>query len=419
MTSSQGRRILINAGALAGSNLWRIAISFLLQLLVARRLGLVSLGDYTVAMAFLNVGQVISEVGLPVLLVRELAQHPSLRRAYVRQALAVQMIAAVLVGAGLALLAWLLPFTPELRTALWMVAASLPFFAITSVGETLFQAAERMELVLGVEGVINLLIVILSVIVLWQQGTVAHLLAVVVLTQAISAGLVIWLTAHRRLLAGPQSPAPASAASLARQALPFFGLTLGDVLLQRLDILLLGILSGPLVVGVYSAGYNLVRVAVKLIQSFWRALYPTLSRYYVEAHDRYVRLAAVGLHYGLLATVGAAAVGTVIADGLLRLVYGADYPGSAAVLQVLVWTMPLFVLESAAVTRLLVERQPRASLWLTLLHLVALALLLPLMAAQGGALGAAWATLAAQAVAAVIALWLLRDSLFPWKRGGI
>jgi hypothetical protein len=71
--------------------------------------------------------------------------------------------------------------------------------------------------------------------------------------------------------------------------------------------------------------------------------------------------------------------------------------------------MPLFLLESAAVTRLLVEERSRSSLVLTLLHVAALALLLPVLAALGGALGAAWAALMAQGTAAILALWLLYD----------
>ncbi|MEZ4582113.1 MAG: hypothetical protein R3A10_10850 [Caldilineaceae bacterium] len=59
---------------------------------------------------------------------------------------------------------------------------------------------------------------------------------------------------------------------------PFYWLSLADVLLHRLDIILLNIVTTDLVTGIYSIAYSVVRVGVKLIQSFWQALYPTLSR---------------------------------------------------------------------------------------------------------------------------------------------
>jgi O-antigen/teichoic acid export membrane protein len=415
--SRPGRRLLLNTGALTGSNLGRIAVSFALQLLVARRLGLESLGVYTVAMAWLNVCQVVSEAGLPMLLVRDLAQSPALRRAYARQALGMQLAAAGLVAALLTVLVTLLPVAPALRWALWAVGASLPFYAVTSVGETLFQAAERMELLLAVETTINLLILLLSVGVLWQQGTVVHLLAVVVLAQAVSAGLVAWLVARTRLLAPPQTAAALPWTRLAHLARPFFGLSLTDVLLQRLDILLIS-LWGSQVVGLYSAVYALIRVATKLIQSVWRALYPTLSRLYHAAAERYGRLAGRGLQVGLPACLGAAALGAVLAEPVLHLVYGADFGGAAPVLRVSVWILPLFWVESAAVTRLLVEARPRAGLVLSVLHVAGLAVLIPLLTPLAGAVGAAWAALVAQAVAAAAGLWLLRGGLrAPGARG--
>ena len=73
------------------------------------------------------------------------------------------------------------------RVALWLVGASLPFFAVTSVSETLFQTAERMELLMGVEVLINFLIITISILILWLDGNVVQLVGVIVFTQIISA----------------------------------------------------------------------------------------------------------------------------------------------------------------------------------------------------------------------------------------
>lgn len=70
-----GRRVLVNTGALTSASLYRIGTSFVLQLLIARNLGIEGLGHYTIAMAYLNVSQVISELGLPALLVHDLHRH--------------------------------------------------------------------------------------------------------------------------------------------------------------------------------------------------------------------------------------------------------------------------------------------------------------------------------------------------------
>lgn len=416
MSAEFGRRLVANTGALAGANLWRIVVSFLLQLVIARRLGLESLGAYTVAMAYLNVSQVLCELGLPLWMVREVAHRPTARRAYFRRALWLLGGMALALWGGLLLLALWLPYPPELRQAIGWVGASLPFYAVSAAAAIVFQAGERLPLLLRVEVVTNSLILAASLVVVWAAGTVADLLLVVVVAQIISATVSLGWLARSRLLAPPQENTPPPWTQLRREVAPFFGLSLADVLLQRLDILLLSLLADVRLLGLYSAAYNLVRVAVKLAQSYWRGLYPTLSRLHHQAPMQGRAVAHTALRYLLLLGCGGAAVSSGVASEILYLVYGSRDAEAARLLAWLVWSVPLFGLELYASTRLLVEGRARAALLLSLAHVTALALFLLPAARQAGALGAAGAVLAAQALGTVGGLWLLGDRLAPAVR---
>lgn len=417
-----GRRVLINTGALTGASLWRILISFVLQVLIARRLGVEGLGHYTIALAYLNVSQVISEFGLSTLLVRDLAQNPTHRRVYFRWLLGIQFLIGLLVWLVLIGLSLALPFAPVTAASLWLVGASLPLYAVTSAAQTLFQAGERMELVMGVEVTINTLILLISLSVLLLGGDELALIGVIIVTQTISAILCLVLLRHSRLLAAPQDSISIQLPALLRQSMPFFGLALSDVLLQRLDILLLGVIAGPTITGIYSAAYNIVRVLMKLIQSFWRALYPTLSRLQRHAPDRYVRLQVLSLRFGLLAVLPAAAISFGVAVGLLQTFFGGEYGASAQVYRGLVWAAPLFLVEMYAITVLMIERRLRASLWISAVHIVTTLLLLPGMTMLAGATGASLAVVLAGATGALLGVWVLHaHRLLPVveKKSGI
>ena len=414
--TSLGRRILVNTGALASANLWRIVVSFLVQLFVARRLGLEALGEYTVAMAYLNISQVLCEMGLPLWMVRKLAQAPFLRRAYFRRGALLQTGAALVLWALLAGLVTLLPYTESTRTAIFWVGASLPLFAVTSATATIYQAAERMTLAFVIEFVTNSLILLFSLWGLWQGHGVADLLLIVVIAQGIGMVVGLALLWHSKLLAAPQNRASLPLGEAVAGALPFFGLSLTDVLLQRIDILLLSFLGDARLLGAYSAAYNLVRVAGKLLQSVWRGVYPTLARLYPTAPAQAQRVARQLFGVGIgLCTLGALLV-AVLATPILRLIYGisageADSTANsvvATVLALLIWHAPLFFLELYATTWLLVVARARSALGLALLHVFLLALLLPTGATLGGAVGAAWGTVAAQGVAAAASFWLMR-----------
>jgi O-antigen/teichoic acid export membrane protein len=400
VTASLGRSILRNTGALAGANVGRILVSFLVQLLVARGLGLEALGQYTLAMAYLNISQVLCEAGLPLWAVRTLAQAPHLRRAVWGRALLIQVSAALLLWPALVGISRLAAYPPATHAALWWVGASLPFFAITSATVTLFQAAERMELLLAVELSVNAAILAISAWAIAQGGNIADLLRIVVIAQVGGMGLALLLLLGARLLAGPQAAFPFTWRDLRQGVSPFFGLSLTDVLLQRLDILLLSLFADPRLLGSYSAAYNLVRVGIKLLQSVWRGVYPTLARLQMTTPALAAQWATRILVGGLWLCVGGAAVGMVTAAPLLRWIYGVDDAQATATLLWLVWQAPLFYLESYATTWLLVVGQARAALRVSLLHVGLLALLLPVGAFLGGAVGAAWGTLAAQAAGA-------------------
>jgi hypothetical protein len=110
----------------------------------------------------------------------------------------VQGAAALILWALLVLLTRLLPYPATTQAALGWVGASLPLFALTSAIATLFQAAERMELVLAVELGINALILAASGWMIAQGGSVADLLWVVGVRAGIgTAPAAVGATPHR------------------------------------------------------------------------------------------------------------------------------------------------------------------------------------------------------------------------------
>lgn len=409
-----GRQVLLNTGAMAGSSLWRILVSFILQVVVTRALGFEALGQYTVALAYLNVSQVIAEMGFQSLLVREVAQHASERRSYFVTALCLQLVASFLVWLGLWILVSLLHYSSIMSTLILIVGATLPFYAATSACQTMFQGCERMELVMMVELTINTLIGIFSITILYLGGSIIQLVLVLVLTQAISAGYCLYLLWHHQLLSGAFHRSTATQPlRLLRQAIPFYALSLADVLLQRLDILLLSVIGGELLTGIYSVAYNVVRVLLKLIQSFWKALYPTLSRLYRHRPERYRQLAHMGLHYGLILLLLAASIGIGAADAILTLVYGEPSGESINAFKVLVWSTPLFLVELYAMTLLMVENRTGYSLRIMVIHLATVALLLPPLSASFGTLGAAWAVLMASLTGTGVSVVVMRRFKMP------
>jgi O-antigen/teichoic acid export membrane protein len=407
--ANTGRRVMINTSSLASANLFRIGLSFVLQLMVARTLGIAGLGQYATLLAILHVCQVICEFGLPTLLARDLAQRPAQRRGVYHLALLVQICLALVIWIALSLLILLLP--PAERGALWLAGMSLPFYAVMSASEALFEACERMELELAVELCTNLVLFAACALILVRGGQVIDLMAAGVVVQALSALISVVIVAWARLLAQPQDRPSLDAFSLLRRARPFFGLALIDVLQQRSDLLLLGLFAGPALTGIYVAANSVVRVIIKLVQSFWRALYPTLSRLYAHRHEQFVVLYSMALRIGWTGVSLVAALVAGLAQNVIVQLFGASFVPAASVLAILVWSAPLYLIESFAISLLFIQRRPRQSLSIGLIHLLVVVVCLPIGVVVAGADGAAIASVLAAVLGALVGLRLLHPLL--------
>jgi len=179
---------------------------------------------------------------------------------------------------------------------------------------------------------------------------------------------------------------------------PFYGLALADVLLGRLDILLLSLVAGDVVTGIYSAAYNVVRVPAKLIQSYWQALYPTLSRLIRADYPAYLRLVKLSIGAGLLLTLVGVGLINLLAAPLLNLLYQEGLADIQPIFRVLTVSIPILLIEIGCLTLLMAAERARSALTIMGVHLGCIAISLPILVHFYGGVGAAYGVLLAAVV---------------------
>lgn len=411
-----GSRVVVNTASLASASLWRIGVAFVIQVAIARQLGAAALGDYAVVLAWLYVAQVALEAGLPAHTVRHLAGHVERRRAAHGQIQRIQLVLSVVAFAALVVGAYLIPALRP-RAALFAIAGlSLPFYALLSAAGTIFEASERMDRVFLVDGLTNAILLAATLAVLRAGGGIPATLAALTAVQVLSALLATWVLRRSRLLAvtevpeaPPSVPQPSWQTTL-REARPFFNLSLADVLQQRADLLLLSAIASPQTIGLYAAANSLVRVLIKVVQAYWRALYPTLSRLRDAQAAAYHTLSDMAQRFVLAMTLPAAAIGATVAAGIVALVFGPGYTEADRALALLLPAASFYAWELRGVTALLADHRPRPALWIAMAHLVATFALIPPLTAFAGASGAGLAATLAAAAGALFATILSRST---------
>jgi O-antigen/teichoic acid export membrane protein len=108
-----------------------------------------------------------------------------------------------------------------------------------------------------------------------------------------------------------------------------------------LDLIVLGLIGTPTDLGLYSAPAWLVVAAYVLVQVPLQAAYPELVRRYHESRERLVQLVTTLVSLAARVTLAGAAFITVESAAVVDLLFGPRYAGSAPLLSILIFVVPL------------------------------------------------------------------------------
>jgi O-antigen/teichoic acid export membrane protein len=143
----------------------------------------------------------------------------------------------------------------------------------------------------------------------------------------------------------PRAPARADIRSLARQALPFALAGLFVKVYSYLDTLMINAFHGSAAVGTYAVAYKVTYAFQFIPLVFTAALFPAMSLVHASGDRDKLKIVFSGA-MRMMALIGAplAAGLSAIADRFVPMVYGLEFLGSVAVLELLPWVLlPIFL----------------------------------------------------------------------------
>ena len=259
-----------------------------------------------------------------------------------------------------------------------------------------------------VNGLIYFLLVVLAA---WSMRLVSP---VQVLTlQSIAAVIAVaYLAVHQRgqlILGAPNLSYMKKLADYGRYAM---GSSLGSILLQRLDVLMLGYFLGPASVALYNIGTKLTNYLEIPLRAVSLVIFPQLSQTFTEqGGEKMARLWEKSLSQLVALVIPPCVLLFVFARPAIVLIAGPDYASSAPVLQIFLITALIKPWGRMAGISLEAIGKPHLNF-----RLVWISLLLNggwnlLFIPRAGVVGAAWATVLSMLLTTLAGLWLLRKQL--------
>lgn len=397
------RRLARNLTLQAVSQGVGIVVSVITVAVLSRRLEPEAFGGYNFLFTFILFFLAFNDLGLPTTLLREITQTPARTRELVQNIIGLRLVMAalsILVGWGV--VHWLnLPPAYRLPQMVFLLilpvqALATPFVIMQSriqIGRTV--AAEMVSRIVG--------LVALLTVVAFGQGLLWVAVALVI-GEAAGAATVLAMT-WRDVPPVPRFDFRVWRATV-RMSLPLSGTSLLAAALNRIDMVLLQKMSltpeaGLVRVGYYGSAYRVPGLCERVPQLMMGTIFPMMISFAakdIAALRRLYRKTLLQLSLLALPMVG---VVHFAAPYVVRLWMGPDYMPVVPLMRALIWASALLYVALPPANLLIALRRQKINFWL-MVPATALNIALNLVwIPKYGAIGAAWATVAAYGFLAV------------------
>jgi O-antigen/teichoic acid export membrane protein len=331
------KALTINASAMVAARLLVSVLNIALVVSIARLAGVAPLGTYTLLLQLYLLGENVKSLGLPYLLVREVARDRASAAARYRSLVRIGYWGSLATAPIMyAVVLATNPASSEILVATGFMCLGLLPSSQVMANESLFLGFEKASYILWItliEGVLRWAISLCALI--WWGGSVAELAAIYAGTRflAAAAGAI----ARRRLNLPACDYDPALTRAMLRRAPEFITVFVFPLLLFRMDVILLGLFSSDYELGIYSASMRLITAALIVPEGIMTATFAPLSRLAAGALPElqtFVRRMLMSLT-SLLSISAIAA--WLLAPFFLHTLYGDKFEASIPVMQILVW----------------------------------------------------------------------------------
>jgi O-antigen/teichoic acid export membrane protein len=351
------RGILRNSSALFLVGLFAKGMGLIIGVLVARFLGPSATGLFAMLFGIALIAENLTALGLPEVLVREVAARPenagSFYRGAIRIVLAISMIPAL---TFLIASFWFEHGDPT-RNSLLVLCLSTPIFGIFAISQALLQGLERMQLLTWVTFLTRVASLVWLGFALWRGSDVeaAFISRLLFLLGAIAVfAPVLW-----RGYAGDH--AEVGIRNLLVRSLPF---ALNRIIVDvatRLPALVLPPTLGLAKAGLFDSAERIRSSLSMTTGATMLGMMPAFARNFSGLGTKSEKLIAYSAKYVAL-TISMVATGiAVFAFWIIQILYGQLFADAVLPLQILVWSQVVFAVDSVLRQAMLAARHEFAA----------------------------------------------------------
>lgn len=375
-----------------------------LMIAAARVLGPGDYGTFAFGLAFSSLLTFLTNPGLDSLLVNAVAQNPAIGPTTIGRVLGWKLLlTAGIVGLFVAAL-FLTIEQPLVRAVALVLTGAAVARSFNMTFRSILHAHERFDLETAVVASDRVLLFTVGLVTVLLTRDPLHLAAVFLCVRLVTLSWACWLV-RRRVCRFRFDRNVDYMLKFQREALPYGIATLLFGVSIQVDTLLLGVLASSEDVGRFGASMKLYEGLISAAVIVNSVIYPRMSRQLTVRPADALRLYGTSTRYMMMVGGFVIAAGTLQADTLVELLFGAGYRGAAPLVMILLWAVAVRMQIATTFTLFRARRTQAPIMWLTAAGLAVRVVLNVALISRYGPLAAAAAVLASESLILVGALY--------------
>lgn len=344
------QKLLKNIGSLFISQTLGYVIVFIYTIYLIRYLGVENFGILSFALALTSILEILSDLGLNILMTRDVARDKSLTQKYFKNIIGIKLILLVILVSGTVLALNLMSYPPNEIYVIYLILFMFIFNTFSGVFYSLFQAYEKLEYQ-SIANILNSILMLAGVLLIIKFNSGLILLSIL---YALIGGLVllfyVYISLTRFKFPRPRFEFDFTfwKPTIAR-ALQFGLIGVFTTIYVWIDSVMLSFMVGNEAVGIYNAAYRIVLILMFIPVVINAAVFPVMSRLYGSSSDSLQKITEKYFKFMLLISIPMEILITFFAGNIILLLFGNQYYPSVIALQILIWATVLTFINSSYV----------------------------------------------------------------------
>jgi O-antigen/teichoic acid export membrane protein len=340
----------------------------ILFIIVGRTINPQEAGSLNLGITYFTIVMALSTWGLHELLVREAAPRRQESGRYFINYLTMRLILTTgFYGLLLLFLRLNLPYSTNTKFVIQIIGLAAFSEAVFSLCQALFTAYEEL-IIPTIGATINSTVTLaVGAWFLYKGGTVTAVAWAIPIGSI--AGIIIFLPALFRLFRKTPQTAPMLLSwSFSREQLRstpgFILLGIFSTLNFQADTFLISLFMNEANIGYYGAAQTILMGFLMAPNAIRTSLYPLMARYKQQSPPKLIQLYYKSNQYLLISVLPIAAGITILANPIIRLVFGNSFGPAVNALQVSIWAIPFLFITVPPARLMLVYNHQQAAGWI-------------------------------------------------------